>query len=175
MYVSISIAQNMYFILYVYIYIYMNMCKRIVKLICHRSNILYVSQCCDWESNCNSFNFPFFFLSSSYALVLKHRVYLLKFCFLPYDKSFETIWKESNARGFESSISSFACAYMYTLHIFLIKKSISSQKIISLEIVQVFHIVRFSWKLLYKLRFVYSRFFIVLKTPINVLGPYVYI
>lgn len=47
--VCISIAQNMCFIIsYMY-----NICVKglLYKLICHqRSNILWVSQCCDWES-----------------------------------------------------------------------------------------------------------------------------
>lgn len=88
-FVCINIAQNMCVIYISRICImYMYICKRIVKLICHRrSNMLSVSQCCDWESNHNSVKFLFF--SFSFSAFDPHRecfrlfldLYILKFCF----------------------------------------------------------------------------------------------
>lgn len=87
----------------------MYICKRIVKLICHRrSNMLRVSQCCViGESNHNSAKFlSFFFFPSSFSALDPHRecfrlfldLCILKFCFRRYDKHYSKKREQFNSQ-----------------------------------------------------------------------------
>lgn len=138
------------------------MCKRIVKLICHRrSNMLYVSQCCVIERvMITAPSFSFFLVLLVFRLWFVSRVFPIiprslhiEILFSPFAKCYSK--RESNSI---SSLKESILRMIYVCYIFYFqtwkRKHVScppSQKNIFLEIVRWYinFYVHYLWKFLY--------------------------